>query len=429
MPAERKTKWENISDKPFVDVRDFGAKGNNVHDDTIFLQFAIDSSPEGSLIYVPQPPVAYKITKPLVLRNRRLMGGGMKGTKILQHTPAADVLIAGGRISISDLILGHHETPVGVSVPNGTGIKVDRIMDGSTIERIELLHNTCGIYCNEPVTETINYIFSTTIKDIRFYNFNHAAMDLRGYNGGITGCVLSNLYATNSESTYGGATYGFYFSSCSEMTANQLNVEQGRYNMGIVVISCDNFLMNSIHFEGYTPAQTEKAFFVVDGIHTKVVQINGVTIQTCIFDGDLASNYGILNIGQSPEVFMNGLVTRDNIRTNGATVRRFIGESSVSKGAAIRARGFKIIDSIVNYGDLNIDKSALPVLREYNDSRYYWEINEKKNLTGTAAPVRGNWGVGDTVWNTNPVAGGYLGWVCTAAGTPGTWKAFGLIAT
>ena len=45
----------------------------------------------------------------------------------------------------------------------------------------------------------------------------------------------------------------------------------------------------------------------------------------------------------------------------------------------------------------------------------------------TAAPGTGTWAVGDIVYNTAPVAGGTIGWVCTTAGTPGTWKTFGAI--
>ena len=48
--------------------------------------------------------------------------------------------------------------------------------------------------------------------------------------------------------------------------------------------------------------------------------------------------------------------------------------------------------------------------------------------TGTAAPVAGTWTLGWIRWNTNPVAGENAGWICTAAGTPGTWKTFGSIS-
>lgn len=47
---------------------------------------------------------------------------------------------------------------------------------------------------------------------------------------------------------------------------------------------------------------------------------------------------------------------------------------------------------------------------------------------GTAAPGGGTWAVGAIVRNTVPTTGGSMGWVCTTAGTPGTWKAFGAIA-
>ncbi|GIO13537.1 hypothetical protein J19TS2_30920 [Cohnella xylanilytica] len=43
-----------------------------------------------------------------------------------------------------------------------------------------------------------------------------------------------------------------------------------------------------------------------------------------------------------------------------------------------------------------------------------------------AAPTNGSWVVGDTVV-FNPVAGAYSGKKCTVAGSPGTWKGYGLI--
>jgi len=57
-------------------------------------------------------------------------------------------------------------------------------------------------------------------------------------------------------------------------------------------------------------------------------------------------------------------------------------------------------------------------------------INQRANYQcdGLAAPTTGTWEVGATVWNTTPTAGGVMGWVCTTAGTPGTWKTFGAIS-
>lgn len=51
-----------------------------------------------------------------------------------------------------------------------------------------------------------------------------------------------------------------------------------------------------------------------------------------------------------------------------------------------------------------------------------------RDNTATAAPTTGTWGLGDQVMNSNPAEAGsagskyvVTGWICTAAGTPGTW--------
>jgi parallel beta-helix repeat protein len=41
----------------------------------------------------------------------------------------------------------------------------------------------------------------------------------------------------------------------------------------------------------------------------------------------------------------------------------------------------------------------------------------------TGAPVALTWTRGDTVWNEEPAVGSPIGWMCTVAGTPGTWVA------
>lgn len=56
------------------------------------------------------------------------------------------------------------------------------------------------------------------------------------------------------------------------------------------------------------------------------------------------------------------------------------------------------------------------------------ESNSFQTRRRSAAPVNGTWRVGDIVYNNAPASAGYIGFVCTAAGSPGTWKSFGLIA-
>lgn len=52
----------------------------------------------------------------------------------------------------------------------------------------------------------------------------------------------------------------------------------------------------------------------------------------------------------------------------------------------------------------------------------------KKVAYHTGPPTIGTWKVGDEVRNITPAASGNMGWVCTTAGTPGTWKTYGTIS-
>jgi hypothetical protein len=52
---------------------------------------------------------------------------------------------------------------------------------------------------------------------------------------------------------------------------------------------------------------------------------------------------------------------------------------------------------------------------------------ERPDFTGDATPTVGSFAVGDTVYNTAPIDGGNIGWVCTVAGAQGAWRTFGVI--
>ena len=51
----------------------------------------------------------------------------------------------------------------------------------------------------------------------------------------------------------------------------------------------------------------------------------------------------------------------------------------------------------------------------------------RQEIFRSRIPNVGTCNVGDIAWNTAPVHGGYAGWLCTVAGSPGTWSQFGLV--
>jgi hypothetical protein len=53
---------------------------------------------------------------------------------------------------------------------------------------------------------------------------------------------------------------------------------------------------------------------------------------------------------------------------------------------------------------------------------------QNEEYSGASPPITGTWSVSDVFSNSAPVPGGTPGWVCTTAGSPGTWKAMANLA-
>ena len=56
-------------------------------------------------------------------------------------------------------------------------------------------------------------------------------------------------------------------------------------------------------------------------------------------------------------------------------------------------------------------------------------FDNKKFETSNGIPTEGRYNKGDIVWNTDPKATDYVGWVCVVPGSPGAWLPFGAIAS
>ena len=52
----------------------------------------------------------------------------------------------------------------------------------------------------------------------------------------------------------------------------------------------------------------------------------------------------------------------------------------------------------------------------------------KKQEVASEIPRSGAYEQGDVIWNDKPKPDGYVGWICVRSGTPGMWKAFGMIS-
>jgi len=156
----------------------------------------------------------------------------------------------------------------------------------------------------------------------------------------------------------------------------------------------------------------------------------------------------------------------DNSRWHGAVVEGnnhvFVGgrfgsagyESTggTPSGLKITGNGNRVIANDMQWNDgyaLELDAAAINNLIMGNDFRNngvgpndLTETTRSNNIIchnvgdgepeitfGTAAPTGGTWSRGSICYNTTPSAEGAPGWICTTAGTPGTWKAMANLAS
>ena len=91
----------------------------------------------------------------------------------------------------------------------------------------------------------------------------------------------------------------------------------------------------------------------------------------------------------------------------------------------VRTAGSTIGDTLTYWRMLGIQKVENP----FDVGAANFKGDKRGGCSGTTAPTYGTFEVGDIIFNETPAASGNIGWVCVTAGTPGTWKTYGTIAT
>ena len=104
---------------------------------------------------------------------------------------------------------------------------------------------------------------------------------------------------------------------------------------------------------------------------------------------------------------------------NGDTVDQAAGDTEgkirvyTTQGSALTASDFRIMTSFF------VTSEAITPLPSIKLGR--------RECISSSVPTNGQWNAGDVTYDDTPANGSNLGWVCTTAGVPGTWAAFGAI--
>lgn len=170
------------------------------------------------------------------------------------------------------------------------------------------------------------------------------------------------------------------------------------------IIHSNNFINNNV-------ANTNTIGIVTGAAATSFAWRND--IQFNLFTG--FTGFDIALLGQPGKTN----IANNRCESSGTTASIKIG--SVQAGAPVTVSQNWCVKNILVDDSSNITAGTLLLNQNTeNDTYQAWRQ--------TAAPTTGTWRRGDIVYNSTPSSAGYIGFVCTVAGTPGTWNTFGLIS-
>jgi len=260
-----------------VSVKDFGALGDGTTDDTTAIQNAIAS---GKSVYLPKG--TYKITDSLDLKsgNLNFYGENKALVAIVQYTNNIPVAKIGGfNLNISGITFSYNtEQPI-----TNTGANALEIygMAWGSIDSVVIQKCGRGMYVYPvAVYSGANWIFSCTVSNVLIQNYTINGLNLSGYNGGISGNVMSNidLIGRSVAGTPNNTQEAVVLGGWSDGVFNQLNIESTNPTEGIYLNTCYSVVFNAIHFEVVAPTNNYGGFI---NASNGCVTINDVSFTTC----------------------------------------------------------------------------------------------------------------------------------------------------
>ena len=209
--ASSRTVQSRLQD--FVSVKDFGAVGDGVTDDTAAIQAAIDAVTEANILF---PAGTYKVTSSITLKPRiRLYGKG----SVISVASGVDAFVRStdgfpGMVVIEDMrFVGTSDTGRAIYITNNTPfviIKDCYFQDFDTAIEISGSYcstiDNCHISSCDVGVKILNECHSTTIKNL-FADSNRIGVAINGTNAGNEGTTpvhnISLIDCALQNATYG----------------------------------------------------------------------------------------------------------------------------------------------------------------------------------------------------------------------------------
>jgi hypothetical protein len=453
--------------RDIVSVKDFGAVGDGVADDTVAIQAAAAAiSATGGTLYIPKG--TYFITGFFNISgsNVRITGDGMGASVIKVGAWVDGIRVSDGypspnsvleNITIENLTIDGNRAGY-VNGPNdtyGNGVNINAC-DYVTIRNVQVKdaaeQSIVSTYWQVPAG---NIQQSVVIDSCVVINApqNRIAIGVEGRgrsakitnntvefsNNGVVGIYLGHAVGSGTDNGY--CVVSNNVVNGSGVNTVGVRVEDNMYNITIannVISGCD------ISIRCSSNAQSTFAYSVLG--NQCIDWSTGGILLFPMFGADTALSIVANNriFATSPAATSWGIIATS--KTN--CIGNIIG-SAQTAGIAINGNNCVVsgndIDNSAGYSiDFGSSNGSYifgnKISRDVNisaGSTFFMNIGatvertSKLNLgistfvSSNAAPVSGTWALGDRVFNSQPAIGQPKSWVCTVAGTPGTWVSEG----
>lgn len=452
-----KVSYSMVSNAP-INVKDYGALGDGIANDTAAIQAAVTYATNNSLdIFFPSG--VYHISSPITFGpdGFTVFGNSASETIIREIAGSGQIKLfdftglSGSTCSVRDIsFYGASNNTfggTGIHIESGSGFDINNCWFAGLLNGIYKAADTADIVINQCTFES-NFTGIRLVGGAEIIVANNI-LYLNGYDYWLSGDFIScNFSNSNHLGTLNACVYmdSARFVQLTNMTCSQ---EFQQYLPPIID------MVNACSFNNFNQIQTKNFGSVLIRMAAGAACTNntfdnltaalvtpppspvqppppgtlGVGIEIGSSNsGNSFSNFNIYGAGYGLVVASNNNKFTDGI-INACTIAGTLIQAATDNEFS----NVKFVNNAVDWstpgGSVdtvwleNIDSS----LSGFTPVRYGQRGAgiSGRIFYGTAVPTTLAYLIGDVVFNTNPVVGQPKGWTCTVSGTPGTWVSQG----